>query len=316
MDTSRVTELRKKSVYREIPADKIGVDHRYQAPLNTDRVRRIRFNRDGTSALDVGALGTLEISERADGTYWVIDGQHRRQAVFEECADFPMDCIVHTGLTLAQEAQLFEYFNSSQHRRNPSALIDFKAALVAENPEAVRLLRTLNACGLDVAYNNDTSKDRTLTCVAALYYIANLGGHYELNLVLTILVDAWNGDRASLTGTMVKGMHRFIRRYQGQYDRKTLVQKLQGETPSALGSRANNRAKLLGGDVVLNMAVAIKEAYNRHLRLNKLPDWNDSRGNLPTPHSSKTKIKTRTDDVYINGAANADAESGDPSAAI
>lgn len=83
----------------------LKVDPSYQRPLNDDWVRQMRrtFRRLG--------LGHPTVSERSDGLY-VLNGQHRVAMLIELGKGAQLiQVVVYTGLTPAQEQEMFLYFN-------------------------------------------------------------------------------------------------------------------------------------------------------------------------------------------------------------
>src|SRR5690242_16192920 len=88
-------------------ADELVID-----PMMGERKYNARRAKRIAQTIDPDALGVLYVSKRRDGTYVVIDGQHRRGAFIElGWGDQKMPCHVYHGLTLADEARLFAEFN-------------------------------------------------------------------------------------------------------------------------------------------------------------------------------------------------------------
>lgn len=95
---------------KRVRAGDLTVDPRVQRDhLTHSKLAKIREN------YNRAALGTLQVSERADGSLVILDGWHRWTVVSElEKDDFPLQCQLHTGLTLEQEAGLFVQFNQQE----------------------------------------------------------------------------------------------------------------------------------------------------------------------------------------------------------
>jgi hypothetical protein len=79
------------------------------------------------------ALGTFTLSRRTNGDLVVLDGQQRRAACFKVEFNEQVQAIVHDGLTLAEEAQLFLDLN---YRRSVNAWTQFRVARTAGDPLA------------------------------------------------------------------------------------------------------------------------------------------------------------------------------------
>ena len=86
-----------------VPLERI-VAEQYQRILNMKNVAGIVKN------FDPAKLGVLVVSHRADGTYAVLDGQHRLAALRRLGYD-AANCIVLEGMTIRQEADYFRRQN-------------------------------------------------------------------------------------------------------------------------------------------------------------------------------------------------------------
>ena len=82
---------------------------------------------------DPAKLGVLVVSHRADGTYAVLDGQHRLAALRRLGYD-AANCIVLEGMTIRQEA---DYFRRQNENKQSLRINDtFNASLWAEDAES------------------------------------------------------------------------------------------------------------------------------------------------------------------------------------
>src|SRR5262245_7968887 len=82
-----------------VPLDRLFIDADYQRPLTS-------FVEEVTRDYDPAKVGTLLVSERDDGRYAVFDGQTRMEAM-KRNGEPDAPCLVYSGLTEAEEAQLF-----------------------------------------------------------------------------------------------------------------------------------------------------------------------------------------------------------------
>jgi hypothetical protein len=89
----------------------------------------------------------LEVAEREDGTYAVIDGQNRMRAAIQ-CGKDTMPCRVHVGLAVEQEAALFVIFNAKRLSVTPLEL--HRASVVAGDAEATFLKDITEAHGYEI----------------------------------------------------------------------------------------------------------------------------------------------------------------------
>lgn len=122
---------------------------------------RQKYNRE--------ALRTFEVSRRDDGGLYLIDGQHRRKVVMEkdpEGADYMVKCVVHTGLTLEKEAELFVQLNK---QRTANALDLHKARVTQGDEIALALDKIVDSHGWKIG----TGAARRISAVKvleSLYY--------------------------------------------------------------------------------------------------------------------------------------------------
>ena len=118
------TDMRESILAKEVeqriecvPLERI-VTEQYQRILNMKNVAGIVKN------FDPAKLGVLVVSHRADGTYAVLDGQHRLTALRRLGYD-AANCIVLEGMTIRQEADYFRRQNEnkqSPHQRHVQRL--------------------------------------------------------------------------------------------------------------------------------------------------------------------------------------------------
>jgi len=127
-------EIQSNSTLMMLHKGCLQLDLPYQRQASNAIVMRIR------SEWDDQLLGTLMVSFR-DEVYNLLDGMHRVLAALGRADITVLPCRVFYGLTLEQEAKLFERFNT---KRNSVRVIDrFKALLIARDPIAVAVERTL-----------------------------------------------------------------------------------------------------------------------------------------------------------------------------
>src|SRR5256885_16921269 len=111
-------------------------DLSFDPRVNTNPLS-VKFIADRVKAFDPDLLGVPDVSQRDDGTYIVLDGQHRREILMQiGWGDKKVQCRVYHGLTIDQEARIFLGRNDS---RKPSPVARFLAAGQAYKPEAVAI---------------------------------------------------------------------------------------------------------------------------------------------------------------------------------
>jgi hypothetical protein len=174
---------------KRVPASQLTIDRRVQRhELNQSTLTEIR---DGYNR---AALQTLQISERADGTLVILDGWHRWTIAQEKEGDeFVLDCHVHTGLGIGEEAALFLQFNNQK----PANKIDlFYVRVTREDPVALAIKKIT----ADNAWSVGTGKGE-IGAVDTLETVFNNGERFEetsgptlLHHTLSVISRAWGND--------------------------------------------------------------------------------------------------------------------------
>jgi hypothetical protein len=149
--------------YESVAAKLLSIDLRVQRDhLNKAKLQRMREKYDRLS------LGTIVVSERADGSLIVLDGQHRWNLVAEiEGDDYELDCRIHSGLSLPEEAALFVNLNVQEAA---SPLDKHKARVTQGEPVAV----AIDKAAVDSGWLVGTGKGR-ISAVKILEYLYYLG---------------------------------------------------------------------------------------------------------------------------------------------
>jgi len=113
--------------FAKIKPSKLIIDNRYQRDLDEPRAMHL------AETFDESLLGTIVISQRKNGEYYVLDGQHRVTASqIADRGDIPIQCEVHSGLTLAQESKMFLDLNGG--RKYVRIYDKFRARIMSREP--------------------------------------------------------------------------------------------------------------------------------------------------------------------------------------
>jgi hypothetical protein len=249
-------------IYQELDPTGLMVDHSYQRYLSPTLVEKIvnDFRRD--------AFSVLTVSWRDDDTLYVMDGQNRLAAWKKKFGVKPVPCMVHVGLTVKREADIFYYLNGIRNQTKP--IDNFKAAVRAEHPKALAILALLRSHKLDIDWDRHGVNSRVVAVGALVAIYGDDGGN--LDAVLRILTGAWKGIDSSLSNQFLYGIDRFVRRYQGHFNEADLIDRLGRLTPTEMRKRALDY-KALAHDGKLTFALVVKGVYDYKRRTNKLPDW-------------------------------------------
>lgn len=237
-----------QAVCTRVDLDKCVTDGRYQRQLDERRVEKIVRN------FDPKILGTLEVSERADGTFAVIDGQHRFAALKAKGRK-QAPALVHKNLDAQQEADLFARLNMT--RKPLSAVQRFKAQLFSGDERATDISRIVTDAGFRIIEGGASIGD--ITAVAALERSYKAYGADTLATAMKNISDLWYGEESSVTANMISGFTQFLSMYGDRYDERH-AEKLRRVPSQMIVRRAQE--KVLGGSQY-STATAVAEELRR-----------------------------------------------------
>lgn len=219
-----------------VALDQLAVDAAYQRPLtNFWHTVRDQFN--------PALVGTLVVSERRNGSKWIIDGQTRWAAMCEQGWEAGVDesgrviggapCLIYEGLTKQQEAELFALLQTQ--RRGMRTYHRFRAELVAKDKNAVGLAKVVTAAGFELGVNETRN---TLQSIAALERAYKISPDHLAD-VLGIIRDVWGtDDKTAVSAQILAGLSTFVRK-QERLDYERLRDRLHDVTPQLLLNRAS-----------------------------------------------------------------------------
>jgi hypothetical protein len=242
----------------------IQVDHQYQRPLNRDHVNRI------IRQFDPMAIGSIDVSKRDDGSYWVVDGQHRLAALIEMGrGDRPIPCVIYTGLSVGEEADLF-FMQSRNRRIHPIDL--YKARRFAGDRVVMAISEVVEKHGFRIT--NEGRDGSVLQAPGLLEQIASNHGMKRLDEVLGLVAAIWFQDRVSVPAYLIGGINAILTRYP-TIDRERLVKVLRQQPFDELAASAKSMRKFMYDKSHNIYGRAMAHTYNKGLR-QKLPDWDST----------------------------------------
>jgi hypothetical protein len=130
-----------------IAPDEMQVDEFYQRSLTNETavalIRRI------AQFWDWSLCQPINVARRADGSLWIVDGQHRHAAALMR-GDIPhLPCVITSFADRGAEAAAFVALN--KQRRALNGVDVFKAALVAGDQDAIAVMSIITDAGLTIA---------------------------------------------------------------------------------------------------------------------------------------------------------------------
>jgi len=197
----------------EVEIDTLKIDTEAQRNLNVKRAESI------AAGLIVDALGSIVVSERGDGSRYVVDGMHRTEA----CRIKGLKTIkaeIHYGLNQQQEATLFLIKNRESAK--VSTLDEYKVGLTAGDALCVSVDRVLKKHSLGLG----SSSTNSVGAVSAVLRITRQYGPEILDRTLTVVETAWGRDKETWDGVILGGVAMFLGRHGQKIDDQELAKRM------------------------------------------------------------------------------------------
>lgn len=217
---------------QEIDLRNLVIDQRYQREISGLQVRRIVDN------FNPKLLSYLVVSDRNDGTYAILDGQHRVAAMRSmgmRCAP----CYVHSGITERQEAEIFDGVN--RFRRQTTSKDHFRARIFMKDPDALAIQSIAAECGVILASHSPSGNSNSSATIAykAINYVYEVWGPDILRNTFYFARQAWPNSYEALVSCMIYGIGRFLKTYGAEIKIKKATEKLSTVHPNTIKADAN-----------------------------------------------------------------------------
>lgn len=256
--------------FARVPIKKMTRDERVNTrPVDHSWVKR------RVAKFDPASLNVIVLSFRDDNTFVILDGQNRvelaRRVLRDE--EFEMDCLVHSGLSIAEEAQLFQTTNDS---RRVTPLYAWRARITAGDPVAIDITNVLAEYGWSVTHNKNRGNISAIVACERIYKTGKVGPVVFRQLI-GLITGAWDRDPDSTTAPMLTGLGQLLLRDYGAIDIKRMADKLpRCGTPLQLVARG--KEQVTGNTTADGISQIILATYNKGTKANRRPDWshNDS----------------------------------------
>jgi len=252
-----------------IPLKRLFIDPQVQRALKEKWVDKLA--RD----FDPDLLDIITVSDRGNGTYAVIDGQHRVAAIrrlFNDDSQM-VECKVHKGLAIHEEAARFV---GKAETLGMSPSVKFMQKVKARDREAVAIDAVVRECGYKVA---NYSGDGVLSCVSSLRSVFRGFSNDDkaenpalLKQTLIVIRSTWGNASQGLHSMIVVGIGRLIASRSKAICYPDLIARMASFPGGASGilGRARGLQALVGGSVPAAVADVIIDVYNKGKRQNKI----------------------------------------------
>lgn len=255
----------------QVRIDQLSVDRDVQRPLDETRARRIAED------FRIDAFGVITVSQRPNGVFHIIDGQHRTAAArMLGMDDLRVTAQVYTGLTASNEAVMFRLRNNS---RAIQAIDKFRVRVKEGDLVAVQLNAMLTKNGWRIEASKSPGAFASVTALENVFHgrpIYNEGSHFgACQSVIQIVTAAWGHNANGVRAEIVSGLGAFILRHGSAVDVHKLVSELAQFEGGPLGVVGNARTlrQVSGGQITNAVAEIITNRHNKGRRTNRVPEW-------------------------------------------
>lgn len=219
------------------------------------------------SKFDVDKFQAPHVNRRADGSLFIMEGQHGTWAYREFFGPGQqVQAWLYEGLTEQEEA---EFFLSLNDRKLVEALPKFKVGVTAGREVECDVDRIVRSCGLHVG--NDASPG-AIKAVGALMSIYSSHGSANLRQTLTVIGDSFV--EGGYERPVLLGLSMVLARYP-DLDVARLVARLSSIRNGWKGliQKSASIREVMGCTQPESVAAAAVEIYNSGRGGRKLPSW-------------------------------------------
>jgi len=233
----------------------LNVDRSYQRRYDHNMAHSILARNGGV--FDMVWAGPILVNRRLDGSYWVIDGQHRT-GMATEAGEKEILAELLVGLSVTEEAAL----RVARHaRKADTALEKFHARVSAGDRAARAIMKIAADHGASIAEDN-TAPVSHLRAVKAMERIYEVDRGKRLSKVLRIIKNAYDTPtRDTASSYTLLAISYLLERHDHEIDVMKLERRLRVRGLKWIDSRARV-ISVAGGSMWKNYYRAMLEVYN------------------------------------------------------
>jgi len=256
--TKNETVADKKTVITLLPAASLKVCPFSQRALRSSKHADYIANNYNPNLFD-----PLIVSYR-NGSYYVIDGQHRLHAVKKRFGNnYIVECRVIKDLSLEDEAELFVKLNSCS---KPLQYADKAKGLYYSGDKTMTdLVEICKKNGIELGINDNAraNKDGRITAVKALVDTYEKLGSKATERVVRLLNDTWDGKADGFKNEMIKSVATIISLYGEEVSDRLFIRKLSKVDPRMLIGIARNDVATKAKTEIKIARIMINNYYNK-----------------------------------------------------
>lgn len=237
----------------------IRVDHNYQRELKPARVQKILKD------FSWRKFGAVVLARHDDGTFTVIDGQHR---VAGARSHPKIDAVPAAVLDLADAQEEADAFLGVNVNRSAITTVErYWAGIAAGDPAMVRVRDVLARAKCEVIQAIGVKpSSRKTNAVSAVERSIRLYGEEATASACRVLAAGWSSDSAALGAVSIQALARLFRNNKAVIKEGRMEEKLRTVARKQLAGQAETLKKLGGGDAVSTLCRALVEIYNKGLQ--------------------------------------------------
>ena len=245
-------------VTRDISTAKLTSGQSYQRPVEMADV-------DSLIAKWKNHLITPIVVSFRDGNFYVVDGQHRIAAMRKMAGggDVTVPCIIYTGLTYEQEAELYYLLDASKGKLRLSH--ETKDLLESgSDAEIIDIKQRVEDAGFIWALDKASTVPFEIVAVRAVINAYHLLGGATFSRMLVLMAGTWHGTPTSLKACMFSGMALFLKTYETELSDHAFIKRMSAVDPEEIIRRG--KADFSTNKAALRFARVILEKFNGHQR--------------------------------------------------
>ena len=249
-----------QTVMQMIAAKDLKVHPYAQRTLLPSKLKKIE------NTLDLDAIGTLHaVRYGINGVLgtWVVDGQHRLQALLNHgFGDWQCNVMLHT--TVKDDASSSRLFLRLNDRAPVSPWAKFENEVKSQDVIATRIVLIVDNCGLKISKSAGPGSIRSISSLKNAYA---LDGGGALASSLKVMKAAWGGSAGSLEGVLIEGFSLFFKEFAAEIvDSSPIVSRLQKEVPVQLIARAKMQSVCNRQTVAMQLRDDLVRIFNARRR--------------------------------------------------
>ena len=242
----------------------------YQRQAKPERVKKIAREWDDMKA------NLIHVSHRADGFYYIMDGNHTRLA-YESIGGKELLCRVYEGLTVEDEARIFSELNMSQKKPSFAELLKSKATAGCELEESY--LKLFEETSIAYTLSSTAAHGCMIKCHSALFSVYKLATYPLMLRAMKVAKKAANGREEFYQIGFFPGLCSTVVKHP-EIDDARLIDRVQKSTASEIREIADMYKRGKWGSGGNGAATYFRKAYidicNKGLRKNKITEESGS----------------------------------------